>query len=511
MNHPFRASLLTMCALLCAATASAQEITELGVVPDPKPQVIPITGKPLSGEQIFDRSVLSLVFILVEREQKDSFGSGFFATDDGLIVTNAHVVKGAKNITVTAHDEKSNDATILLIDEKLDLAVLKAPQGGYPKVTLANRKPKVGSTIYAIGNPSGLSNTISKGLISGIRPGAAGDRNSDLARDASRDKASSYVIQHTAAISGGSSGGMLLAETGEVIGVNTFALTGTEQAYFAVSASDVESILALARKLPQAPSDKNAPAQPATPPRTKPAKSDQAATPPPATDEFDFKSLPPSVAQRLTDNAENYAIIGYHLCNVQLYNTAQKLAKSNSLTTQERDTLAYLLQADTPLIYTASGKTAWHSVEQALKAMMVSHTTGRIIKIYGGNTLVETSQGPVLINKIYPGAKTGDEIQVTFSPEDVIDIEMAGKTTKATKGNWCYTFKSITPESLGSILVSRKINNLLSIQLQYQPAQRIIHEKRIGRGVEYTAEHIPATFTQKLTQTPISLPKKSDR
>ena len=123
------------------------------------------------------------------------------------------------------------DEGVLALDEDADLAVLKVNGSSLPYLKLApkGRFPEVGSRVYAIGNPQGLSNTLSEGLVSGLR-----DEPKNL-----------KLIQTTAAISSGSSGGPLLDAVGNVVGVTTASLAGplTQNLNFAVPATNVYAIL----------------------------------------------------------------------------------------------------------------------------------------------------------------------------------------------------------------------------------------------------------------------------
>jgi serine protease Do len=136
-------------------------------------------------------------------------GSGFFVSADGYIVTNNHVVEGAKTVTVTMDDGKTMDAKVVGTDPKTDLAVLKvADKGDYPFVSFAKGSPRVGDWVVAIGNPFGLGGTVTAGIIS-----AEG-------RDIGRGPYDQY-LQIDAPINKGNSGGPTFDMQGNVIGVNT--------------------------------------------------------------------------------------------------------------------------------------------------------------------------------------------------------------------------------------------------------------------------------------------------
>lgn len=142
-------------------------------------------------------------------------GSGFVIDGEGHILTNYHVVEGARQVEVTTSDKKRYKAQIIGTDPQHDLAVLQIPSHAVPQAVLADSKGLVvGQKVFAIGNPFGLSGTMTRGIISSIRS-VRGERG--------------YIdeaIQTDAAINPGNSGGPLLNSRGEVIGINSMILTG---------------------------------------------------------------------------------------------------------------------------------------------------------------------------------------------------------------------------------------------------------------------------------------------
>jgi serine protease Do len=143
-------------------------------------------------------------------------GSGFVIRNDGVIVTNNHVVQDAKEITVTLADKREYPARVLGRDPKTDLAVLKidAP-GTVPTAALGNSDAvRVGDWVMAIGNPFGLSNTVTAGIVS-AKGRALGTGPYD------------DFIQTDASINPGNSGGPLFNARGEVIGINTMIFSRT--------------------------------------------------------------------------------------------------------------------------------------------------------------------------------------------------------------------------------------------------------------------------------------------
>ena len=145
-------------------------------------------------------------------------GSGFVVTSDGYIVTNNHVVEGARSISVIWSDGTREEAELVGADSGYDLAVLKVDRKGLPAVQLGSSgSVKVGDTAIAVGSPLGLSGTVTTGIISALdRPVTAGGGDSSAFINA---------IQTDAAINPGNSGGPLLNGSGEVIGVNSAIAT----------------------------------------------------------------------------------------------------------------------------------------------------------------------------------------------------------------------------------------------------------------------------------------------
>ena len=144
------------------------------------------------------------------RRPQQAMGSGFIISPEGLIVTNNHVIEGAKTINVILSDSRSFKASIIGKDKKTDLALLKIETGELlPSVQWGDSdSAKVGNWVLAIGNPFGLVNTVTAGIISA------------RARDISAGPFDDF-IQTDASINRGNSGGPLFNLNGEVIGVNT--------------------------------------------------------------------------------------------------------------------------------------------------------------------------------------------------------------------------------------------------------------------------------------------------
>lgn len=150
---------------------------------------------------------------------EQSLGSGVIMRADGIIVTNNHVIDGAQSLRVVMADRREFDAELLLADPRVDLAVLRIDTGGesLPTLPFANTAElQVGDMVLAIGNPFGLQQTVTSGIISALARTEVGV--SDYA----------FFIQTDAAINRGNSGGALVDMNGALVGVNTaiFSETG---------------------------------------------------------------------------------------------------------------------------------------------------------------------------------------------------------------------------------------------------------------------------------------------
>lgn len=153
-------------------------------------------------------------------------GSGFAIGTDGVILTNAHVVEGADTVNVTLRDGRSYQGRVLGADKVTDVAVVKIEANDVPVVTIGNSdKLLSGEWAIAIGNPLGLDNSVTAGIIS-----ATGRSSTDVGVP---DKRIGF-IQTDAAINPGNSGGPLLNASGEVIGMNTAIIQGAQGLGFAI-------------------------------------------------------------------------------------------------------------------------------------------------------------------------------------------------------------------------------------------------------------------------------------
>jgi hypothetical protein len=181
----------------------------------------------LTPGQIFQRCSPAVVSIITTVDGNSAErGSGTVVAPNGVVITSAHVLTNAESILVEIGLEEPSVASLRYYDEESDLAVLHIAPSPTQGLVLRRQDLKVGERIYALGNPQGLRRSISEGIVSGLRHDVTGT-----------------LIQHTAAISPGSSGGPLLSSSGQMVGVNTFLITESQNLNFAISARQITTVL----------------------------------------------------------------------------------------------------------------------------------------------------------------------------------------------------------------------------------------------------------------------------
>ncbi len=163
----------------------------------------------------------------------EGFGSGFILAEDGVIVTNAHVVAGADRVAVTLRDGREFEGEVVGADPVTDVAVIRIDATDLPTVKVGDDGVRPGEWAIAIGNPLGLDNTVTAGIIS-----ATGRSSADIRIP---DKQVNF-IQTDAAINPGNSGGPLLNERGDVIGMNTAIIGGAQGLGFAIPIRTVQDV-----------------------------------------------------------------------------------------------------------------------------------------------------------------------------------------------------------------------------------------------------------------------------
>ena len=181
-----------------------------------------------SSKEIYQRSYRSVVLIITydSRSLPLAIGSGFFSGTNE-ITTNFHVIDGASRIVCRGINEKTSRTVkqVKAFSKSIDLALLEVEESGVPLSVKASPLPGIGEKVVAIGNPRGLEGSLSDGIVSGIR---------------SIDTLE--LIQITAAISPGSSGGPVFDEQGDVIGIATMTLLQSQNLNFAIPAKLIDTL-----------------------------------------------------------------------------------------------------------------------------------------------------------------------------------------------------------------------------------------------------------------------------
>jgi serine protease Do len=165
-------------------------------------------------------------------------GSGFFISADGSAVTNNHVVDKAESVQITTDEGKNYTAKVIGTDPRTDLALIKVEGSGFPYVQLAGKPPRVGDWVLAIGNPFGLSSTVTAGIVSA--------RGRDINSSPYDD-----FLQIDAPVNKGNSGGPAFDVEGRVVGVNTAIYSpsgGSVGIAFAIPADTVKTVIAQLRE-----------------------------------------------------------------------------------------------------------------------------------------------------------------------------------------------------------------------------------------------------------------------
>ncbi|MDF1727820.1 MAG: trypsin-like peptidase domain-containing protein, partial [Sulfitobacter sp.] len=242
---------------LLAAPLSAQQVPtsrseiQLSFAPlvrEAAPAVVNIYAKimaeprrtPLQSDPFFERFFRD-PFSEKPRVQ-NSLGSGVILSEDGIVVSNYHVVGMATEIRVVLQDRREYSAEVLLGDEEADLAILRIEADApLPYLDLrASDTVEVGELALAIGNPFGVGQTVSSGIVSGLARSRSGGNHSGLG----------YFLQTDAPINPGNSGGALVDMAGRLIGINTSILTrsgGSNGIGFAIPADLVGAFVEQAR------------------------------------------------------------------------------------------------------------------------------------------------------------------------------------------------------------------------------------------------------------------------
>lgn len=189
-----------------------------------------IYSQSLTAEQIYEKVNNAVVVILAYDNNNElaSQGSGVVINDKGYVVTNYHVLSGNERLEIMHDKEIVPFVDIIGIDVEMDILILKIEEKKFPPVKIGNVKAlKVGQRVYAIGSPMGFENTISEGIISGLRR---------------YDEERKNYIQITASISPGSSGGAIVNNRGELIGISTLTINDGQNLNFAIPINEALSV-----------------------------------------------------------------------------------------------------------------------------------------------------------------------------------------------------------------------------------------------------------------------------
>ena len=202
-------------------------------------RVVEVRDSPFGGDPFFQN--LFRNFDQTRPRVQNSLGSGVILSDDGIVVSNYHVVGMSTDIRVHLNDRREYNARVLLADQESDLAILQLENASdMPHLKLRNSDTvEVGELVLAIGNPFGVGQTVSSGIVSGLARSGTATGN-----------ARGYFLQTDAPINPGNSGGALIDVNGELIGVNTSILTrsgGSNGIGFAIPSALVKQFVEQAR------------------------------------------------------------------------------------------------------------------------------------------------------------------------------------------------------------------------------------------------------------------------
>ncbi|MET0331560.1 MAG: trypsin-like peptidase domain-containing protein, partial [Dyella sp.] len=224
-----------------ATTAPAGPVSYANAVTRAAPSVVNIYANKLVTEQalqMYSDPLMQQLFggqpsAHTYKRQEQSLGSGVIVSAQGYVLTNNHVIANANDIQVLLYDGRVAKATVVGADQETDLAVLKIDASNLPVAHINKLPPRVGDVVLAIGNPFGLNQTVTMGIVSAI------------GRQLSNASAEDF-IQTDAAINLGNSGGALVNSDGDLVGINTLLIgkaANAEGIGFAIPASTAKEVL----------------------------------------------------------------------------------------------------------------------------------------------------------------------------------------------------------------------------------------------------------------------------
>jgi len=195
--------------------------------------IVETRAHPLARDPLF-RNFFNLPSEPRRKRMESSLGSGVIVSGNGYILTNHHVIAGADDIVIELKDGRVSQASVVGTDPDTDIAVLKIELDSLPKLILTTSAGRVGDLVFAIGNPFGVGQTVTMGILSATGRNQVGVTNYE------------NFIQTDAAINPGNSGGALINVRGELIGINTAIFTrsgGSNGIGFAIPASIATDIM----------------------------------------------------------------------------------------------------------------------------------------------------------------------------------------------------------------------------------------------------------------------------
>jgi S1-C subfamily serine protease len=236
-----RGLLICSCGLLAAVLPPAANAQQ-GPPGQPVNSAVRAAGRS-GAEFVYNKAASKVVYLIARKaDEIHARASGIILTSDGYVATNYHALFGADSVEIryfpnptdTETYQSFNGAKLLYGNAEQDVAVLKVNAHALPFLECGDGTQfavRIGEPVFAIGNPRGLNNTISEGIVSAVRS-ADGEA----------------VIQHTAAISPGSSGGALLDSNAALLGMNSWQVANGQNLNFAISAAHLVQALAAARR-----------------------------------------------------------------------------------------------------------------------------------------------------------------------------------------------------------------------------------------------------------------------
>ena len=221
------------------AASSIAPVSYADAVSLAAPSVVNIYADKIVNERaikMYDNPILQQLLggtLTTYARREKTLGSGVIVSSKGYVLTNFHVISHATDIQVLLYDGRVAKATVIGSDEETDLAVLKINAGSLPVIRLAGQKPRPGDVVLAIGNPLGLNQTVTMGIVSAV----GRQLNASSAED---------FIQTDAAINLGNSGGALVNAEGRLVGINTLLIgkaANAEGIGFAIPVNTAKRVL----------------------------------------------------------------------------------------------------------------------------------------------------------------------------------------------------------------------------------------------------------------------------